>query len=85
MFNVITYGGTLGVGAVVLIAAGWLWWSGYRFLSVPWLATNAGGVIVEYVLERRVHRTRPQYAAAFLHGHSWRFPSMSTICYTMLA
>lgn len=79
MSKVITYGETLGVVAVVLIAAGWLWWSGYRFQSVAWLATNAGGVIVEDVLKRSVHRTRPQYAAAFLHGHSCSFPSMSTI------
>ncbi len=88
-FNVITLGGTVGVGLVVVIVTGWLWWSGYRFLSVAWLATNVGGVIVEYVLKTSVHRTRPQYAAAYLHGHSYSFPSghtmASTICYTMLA
>jgi undecaprenyl-diphosphatase len=89
VFNVITYGGTAGVACVVVMTAGWLWWSGYRYLSVAWLATNAGGVAVEYVLKTSVHRTRPQYAAAYLHGHSYSFPSghtmMSTICYTMLA
>lgn len=88
-FNVITYGGTVGVGCVVAIVTAWLWISGYRFLSVAWLATNAGGAIVEWVLKTTVHRTRPQYAAAFLHGHSYSFPSghtmMSTICFTMLA
>jgi undecaprenyl-diphosphatase len=88
-FNVITYAGTLGVGTVVAVVALWLWISGYRFLSVAWLATNGGGVIVQWVLKTTVHRTRPQYAAAFLHGHSYSFPSghtmMSTICYTLLA
>jgi undecaprenyl-diphosphatase len=88
-FNIITYGGTAGVGVVVAITAAWLWWSGYRFLSVAWLATNGGGLLVEWVLKTSVHRTRPQYAAAYLQGHSYSFPSghtmMSTICYTMLA
>ena len=88
-FNVITYGGTAGVACVVVITTVWLWRSGYRFLSVAWLATNSGGVAVEYVLKSSVHRTRPQYAAAYLQGHSYSFPSghtmMSTICYTMLA
>ena len=88
-FNVITYGGTVGVAVVVTVVAAWLWLSGYRFLSVAWLATNAGGAIVEWVLKTTVHRTRPQYAAAYLHGHSYSFPSghtmMSMICYTMLA
>jgi len=88
-FNVITYGGTVGVGVVVAIVAAWLWVSGYRFLSVAWLATNGGGLLVQWVLKTTVHRTRPQYAAAYLHGHSYSFPSghamMSTICYTMLA
>lgn len=88
-FNIITYGGTLGVGVVVAIVAAWLWLGGYRFLSVAWLATNGGGLMVQWVLKTSVHRTRPQYAAAYLHGHSYSFPSghtmMSTICYTMLA
>lgn len=88
-FNAVTLAGSAGVWTVVAIATIWLWLRSDRFLSVAWLATNAGGAIVQWVLKTTVHRTRPQYAAAFLHGHSYSFPSGhtmgSTICYTMLA
>ena len=88
-FSVITNAGTAGVGVVVVVTALWLWLRGHRFLAVAWLATNAGGAIVMWVLKTSAHRTRPQYAAEYLHGHSYSFPSahtmFSTICYTLLA
>jgi len=88
-FNAITLAGSVGVWAVVAIVTIWLWLSGDQFLSIAWLATNAGGAIVQWILKTSVRRTRPQYAAAFLHGHSYSFPSGhtmgSTICFTMLA
>lgn len=88
-FSVITNAGTVGVGLVVVIVALWLWLRGDRFLAVAWLATNGGGALVMWVLKTSVHRTRPQYAAEYLHGHSYSFPSahtmFSTICYTLLA
>ena len=88
-FNVITNAGTVGVWSVVAIVTVWLWLGGDRFLSAAWLATNVGGAVVLWVLKTTVHRTRPQYAATYLHGHSYSFPSghtmFSTICYTMLA
>jgi undecaprenyl-diphosphatase len=88
-FNVITSAGTVGVGVVVVIVAAWLWLRGSRFLSFAWVATNGGGAVVMWVLKTTVHRTRPQYAAEYLHGHSYSFPSahtmFSTVCYTLLA
>jgi undecaprenyl-diphosphatase len=88
-FNVITNAGTVGVGVVVAVVTAWLWLRGARFLAVAWLATNGGGALVLWVLKTTVHRTRPQYAAEYLHGHSYSFPSahtmFSTVCYTMLA
>ena len=58
-------------------------------LLVTWLFANLGGKVIEYVIKNTVHRTRPQYAAEFLHGVSYSFPSGhtmgSTICYLMLA
>jgi undecaprenyl-diphosphatase len=88
-FSVITNAGTVGVWTVVAIVTVWLWLKGDRFLSAAWLATNFGGAAVLWVLKSTVHRTRPQYAAEYLHGHSYSFPSghtmFSTICYTLLA
>jgi membrane-associated phospholipid phosphatase len=78
--------------AVALVVAGvalYLWRVQAFFLLWGWIGTNAGGAIVEYVLKSTVHRSRPQYAAAYLHGHSYSFPSGhtmgSTICYFLLA
>jgi undecaprenyl-diphosphatase len=88
-FNVITDAGTVGVGVAIVVVTLWLWLRGSRFLAVAWLATNGGGAVVMWVLKTTVHRTRPQYAAEYLHGHSYSFPSahtmFSTICYTLLA
>jgi undecaprenyl-diphosphatase len=88
-FDVITNFGTVGVGVAVVVVTLWLWLRNARFLAVAWLATNAGGAVVMWVLKTSVHRTRPQYAAEYLHGHSYSFPSahtmFSTICYTLLA
>lgn len=88
-FNAITLLGSVGVWSVVAIVSIWLWLRRDRFLAVAWLATNVGGAVVQWVLKTTVHRTRPQYAAAYLHGHSYSFPSGhtmgSTICYTTLA
>ena len=78
--------------AIALVVAGvalYLWRVRASFLLWGWIGTNAGGAIVEYVLKSTVHRSRPQYAAAYLHGHSYSFPSGhtmgSTVCYVLLA
>lgn len=90
VFNGVTQlGSPVGVAVVVVVIALYLWRVGAHLLLWAWLGTNAGGAVVEYVLKATVHRTRPQYAAAYLHGHSYSFPSGhtmgSTICYFLLA
>jgi len=47
----------------------------HRRLALAWVAAVGGGAIVDGVLKAMIHRTRPQYAAAFLHGTSYSFPS----------
>jgi undecaprenyl-diphosphatase len=88
-FNAITMVGYPGVWIVVAVFVIWLWAYHDHLLAVAWLATNAGGGIVQMVLKSTVHQSRPQYAAAFLHGQSYSFPSghtmESAICFTMLA
>lgn len=87
-FNAITTLGSVGVWVVVLVAALWLWRSGHRLLLSVWLGTNVGGLLVQFALKTFVHRARPQYAAAYLHGHSYSFPSghamQSSVAYVML-
>ena len=82
-------GSPVGVALLVVVVALFLWRVGAHLLFWTWLGTNAGGAVVEYVLKTSVHRTRPQYAAAYLHGHSYSFPSGhtmgSTVCYFLLA
>jgi undecaprenyl-diphosphatase len=54
-----------------------------------WAGTIAGGAALEQVLKAAFHRTRPVYAAEFIHRASWSFPSghamNSLIVYGLLA
>jgi membrane-associated phospholipid phosphatase len=47
----------------------------HRLLAYAWAAAAAGGALLDQVLKATVHRSRPEYAAAFLHGSSYSFPS----------
>lgn len=86
--DVVTQLGSPGVWVVALVVTIWLWRRQERFLAWAWLASNASGKLIQLVLKDTVHRRRPQYAAAFLHGHSYSFPSGhamgSMICYGLL-
>jgi len=89
VFDAITQLGLPGTVVVVAIVALYLWRVRASLLLWIWLGANIGGAIIEYVLKMTVQRSRPQYAAVYLHGHSYSFPSghtmASTICYLMLA
>ena len=47
----------------------------HRLLAWAWAAAAVGGAILDQVLKTTIHRSRPEYAAAFLHGSSYSFPS----------
>lgn len=47
----------------------------HRLLAYAWAAAAGGGAIIDWVFKTSVHRSRPEYAAAFLHGSSYSFPS----------
>ena len=89
IFNAVTQLGSPVVFVVVVVVAIYLWRKNKRLLLWSWIGANLGGTIVEYVLKNTIHRSRPQYAAAFLNGHSYSFPSGhtmgSTVCYLLLA
>ncbi|MDB4882148.1 MAG: phosphoesterase PA-phosphatase related protein [Gemmatimonadetes bacterium] len=74
-FNVITLLGSVGAWVIVAIAAVWLWRGRHTLLLSAWLGTNVGGLVLQWTLKTFVHRARPQYAAAYLYGHSYSFPS----------
>ena len=89
IFDAVTQLGSPVVFVVVAAVAIYLWRKNKRLLLWSWIGANLGGTIVEYVLKNSIHRSRPQYAAAFLNGHSYSFPSGhtmgSTVCYLLLA
>jgi len=89
IFNAITQLGSPVVVVVVIAVALYLWRKHEMLLLWNWIGANLGGKALEYVLKNTVHRSRPQYAAAFLNGHSYSFPSGhtmgSTVCYLLLA
>jgi membrane-associated phospholipid phosphatase len=89
IFYAVTQLGSPGAVVVVGVVALYLWHARVFFLLWTWLGVNIGGAAIEYVLKTTIHRSRPQYAAAYLHGHSYSFPSGhtmgSTICYLLLA
>ncbi|MDB4899857.1 MAG: phosphoesterase PA-phosphatase related protein [Gemmatimonadetes bacterium] len=60
----------LGIVVAVL-----LWRTGRRTLLIGWSAAFVGGAIIGQILKMVVHRTRPVYGAAYLHGQSFSFPS----------
>lgn len=89
IFDAVTHLGSPVVGVVIGLVALVLLVQREYPLLITWLFANLGGKLIEYVIKNTVHRTRPQYAAEFLNGASYSFPSGhtmgSTICYLMLA
>jgi undecaprenyl-diphosphatase len=89
IFNALTQLGSPAVTVVTVVVALYLLRARAVLLLWTWLGAILGGLVVEHVLKATVHRSRPQYAAAFLHGQSYSFPSghtmESTICYLLLA
>jgi undecaprenyl-diphosphatase len=89
LFHAITQLGSPAVmGLVAVVGAIALWRARYRLTLVTWIAAFVGGVLVNQALKLAVHRDRPMYGTAYLHGHSYSFPSGhamgSIIGYAML-
>lgn len=68
-------GSPAAMAGLALAGALVLWRAGRRLLLLTWLAAFAGCGVLDAGLKALVHRTRPAYAAAYLHGHSYSFPS----------
>lgn len=89
IFAVITQLGSPVVYVLIAVVGAYLLYRREYPLFVNWLGVNLGGKVLEYVIKNTVHRSRPQYAAAYLNGTSYSFPSGhtmgATVCYLMLA
>jgi undecaprenyl-diphosphatase len=89
IFTVITQLGSPVVWALMGIVAIYLWFAHEHAHLLTWIGANGGGKALEYLIKNTVHRSRPEYAADYLSGKSYSFPSGhtmgSTICYLMLA
>jgi len=87
-FHAVTLVGSPGVWVITSLFAVWLLWRREHFLFWAWAASNVGGGILQRILKTTVHRDRPQYAAAYLHGQSYSFPSghtmSATICWLLM-
>ena len=81
-------GGPIAMTALAMVGAIVLWRARRKVVLMGWIAAFAGGSIVDMLLKRVVHRTRPTYGAPFVHAGSYSFPSGhamgSTIGYGML-
>jgi len=82
-FHAVTLVGSPGVWVITSLFAVWLLWRGEHFLFWAWTASNVGGGILQQVLKTTIHRDRPQYAARYLHGQSYSFPSGHTMSATI--
>jgi undecaprenyl-diphosphatase len=90
VFNTISVFGSaaalaaLALGVSVLLAVRRRW-----IVLAGWAAAFAGGYILDAVLKLAIRRPRPPFAADFLSGSSWSFPSghamSSLVAYGMLA
>lgn len=89
IFSVVTQLGSPVANVLIAVVAIYLWRVREWLILWTWLAATLGGKVIEFVLKDTVHRTRPQYAAAYLNGRSYSFPSGhtmgSTICYLFIA
>ncbi|MEP6690249.1 MAG: phosphatase PAP2 family protein [Gemmatimonadaceae bacterium] len=89
LFEIVTLLGSPAVWALAVIVAVALWRRRDRTMLITWSAALMGGEIIQATLKATVRRQRPVFAATYLHGHTWSFPSGhsmgSVLCYATLA
>ena len=68
-------GSPMVICPAVVLAAGWLWWKGYKRQAVLVLITTGGAGLMDVVMKLFFRRNRPDVPWAILHEHSFSFPS----------
>lgn len=88
-FDVITQLGSPSAMIVLGAVGAFVIWRKHKhILLIAWVAAFVGGALVDFVVKESVRRARPAFGNAYLHGHTYSFPSGhsmgSTIGYGML-
>jgi undecaprenyl-diphosphatase len=68
-------GSPYAVTPAVILAAGLMWWWGRKDAAVLVAAAALGGVGLDEVMKWHFKRARPDLPWAFVHEHSFSFPS----------
>jgi undecaprenyl-diphosphatase len=68
-------GSPFALTPAVALAAGLLWWRGLKDDAVLVAAAALGGVALDEVMKLHFKRLRPEVPWAFVHEHSFSFPS----------
>ena len=68
-------GSPLVMSLLAVVGVGTLLLRRWRLLALVWAGAAGGGAILDWVLKTLIHRTRPEYATAYLHRASYSFPS----------
>jgi membrane-associated phospholipid phosphatase len=69
------FGGPIAMTALGIIGAIVLWRAKQRIILLGWVAAFVGGTLIDQVLKRVIHRSRPPEAAGIVHAGSFSFPS----------
>jgi len=82
-------GSPVAMMVLFVIVVAFLWRRERPTLLTAWILSYVGGTVLDFAMKEIIRRPRPEFAALFLHGHSWSFPSGhsmgSLIGYSMLA
>ena len=76
IFDGITQLGSPTAMAILMVMGAIVLWRQHRRIAlIGWIAAFVGGVLFDSAVKYAVHRARPTYGAAYLHGHTYSFPS----------
>ena len=75
MFGLSWIGSPFAVAPAIALATGLLWWRGLKDDAVLVSAAALGGVALDEVMKLHFKRLRPEVPWAFVHEHSFSFPS----------
>ncbi|HEY2859998.1 MAG TPA: phosphatase PAP2 family protein [Terracidiphilus sp.] len=68
-------GSPWAVTPAVILAAGLMWWLGRKDAAILVASAALGGVALDQVMKLHFKRARPDLPWAFVHEHSFSFPS----------
>ena len=89
-FVIVSLCGSPAAMAILFVAVvAFLWKRHHPTLLTAWVLSYVGGTVLDFAMKEIIRRPRPEFAALFLHGTSWSFPSGhsmgSLIGFSMLA